>query len=104
MQKKAKPPTSLLTSGKEGNVFMYQHGEDINDPANSKDSAAYDPQNPDYKPATKNAVDPLNYRIEENGKDKVYKPAKIINYCSSHNEFLFFVKLFKLYINHTTNT
>jgi hypothetical protein len=74
----------ICRSGKKSNVFFEQHCNDVNDPADSEDSARDYPDKPDNYFAAQYAVDTLNNRITDNCKNKTGQPAKLVDYRSCH--------------------
>jgi hypothetical protein len=74
----------ICRSGKESNVFFEQHCNDVNDPADSEDSARDYPDKPDNYFAAQYTVDALNNRITDNCKNKLDQPVKLVDCCSSH--------------------
>ena len=67
--------------GKEGNSLIKNNSNNINEPANSEDTARYDPKKADYYVTAKNAVNSLNYRIKKDSKNNIWDPAKFVNVC-----------------------
>jgi hypothetical protein len=76
------------TSGKKGNVFAKQHGDNINEPANSKDTEGYNPQKPDNHSAPQYTVDSLNEGIKKNSEDEVNQPTQFVNRRFCHKKLL----------------
>ena len=83
-----KPNSSVAGSGEKGNVFLGQHGNDVNQPAYSKDTDRDDPKKPDYHLPPEYTVDSLHQRIKEKGEDEFNNPVEFINFCSCHIELL----------------
>lgn len=64
---------SIILS-KESNIFLKQHGENINDPADSEETVCKHPDKPYDHSAADYPVDTLKNRIKKNRADKTNYP------------------------------
>ena len=61
--------------GQDGYVLINDDGNNVDQPADTKETGGYDPKDPDDYPAPKYAVDSLNNRVKKERKDYLYNPA-----------------------------
>ena len=66
-------------------LFVDDYGNNVDYPADPKETACKDPKNPNNHLAPKNAVDPLNDWIKKDRENNVNSPAKFVD-CRCHNK------------------